>query len=130
MLREHEIEIRVRYQETDAQGHVHHANYLNYFEMGRIELLRAHGISYREFEASGKMLVVSKIACRYFRPAHYDDLVTLKTTTTHTRRVRLEHHYELTRKGTLLVEGETTVACVDQDGKVCRLPGFLRLEKD
>ena len=53
VLREHEIQIRVRYQETDAQGHVHHANYLNYFELGRVEMLRASGYSYREFEESG-----------------------------------------------------------------------------
>src|SRR5262245_18441203 len=60
-MRQHEIQIRVRYQETDAQGRVHHANYLTYFEMGRVEFLRAMGHSYRELEASGVMLVVSEM---------------------------------------------------------------------
>ncbi len=75
MLRHHEIEIRVRYQETDGQGRVHHANYLTYFELGRTELLRAAGYDYRQLEAQGWMLVVSEMNCRYFQPASFDDLL-------------------------------------------------------
>src|SRR5215213_8792223 len=74
MLTEHEIEIRVRYQETDGQARLHHSNYFNYFEMGRTELLRAAGYTYKDLEASGYMLVVADISCRYFVPAAYDDV--------------------------------------------------------
>ena len=125
MLRQHEIQIRVRYQETDAQGRVHHANFLNYFEMGRIELLRACGLSYREFEQRGWMLVVSQVHCRYLRPACYDDVITLITTTTRAKGARIEHAYRVTRDGELLAEGSTSVACVDRDGNVCRIPDEL-----
>ena len=79
MLQEYEIQFRVRYQETDAQGRVHHANYINYFEMGRVELLRACGFSYWKLEESGVILVVTEISCRYYQPATFDDLLRLKT---------------------------------------------------
>ena len=81
MLQEHEIEIRVRYQETDGQRRVHHANFLNYFEMGRIELLRAGGVCYKELEDQGTLLVVAEISCQYFLPVEYDDVLRLRTVT-------------------------------------------------
>ena len=65
MINEHEMQIRVRYSETDAMGRVHHANYLNYFEMGRTEQLRSLGQTYREFEESKLYLVVTKISVQY-----------------------------------------------------------------
>jgi acyl-CoA thioester hydrolase len=121
----HEIEIRVRYQETDGQGRLHHANYINYFEVGRVELLRASGKSYRELEQEGLFLVVAEASCRYFAPAQYDDLLRLRTTTARAKGARIEHHYELSRDGELLAEGRTVVACVDRDGNVRRLPKWL-----
>jgi len=127
MLTQHEIEFRVRYQETDAQSRVHHANYVNYFEMGRVELMRAAGFSYRQLEEEGFMLVVAEISCRYFSPAQYDDLLLLKTTTVKSKGARVEHHYELYRDDTLLANGRSVVACVDRHGKVQRLPSHLRL---
>jgi len=130
MLRQHTIQIRVRYQETDAQGRVHHANYLNYFEMGRIELLRACGLSYREFEERGWMLVVSQIQCRYLIPAYYDDLVALTTTTVRAKRARIEHAYRVMRDGELLVEGSSSIACIDREGRVCRIPQELFIADD
>ena len=129
MLREHEIEFRVRYQETDAQGRVHHANYFNYFEMGRIEQLRANGMSYREVEERGVLLVVSKITCQYFLPAEYDDLVKLRTTTVRARGARIEHQYLLSRDEDLLAQGGSTIACIDRQGRVQRLPDELMLEE-
>ena len=68
----HEITVRVRYQETDGQRRVHHANYLNYFEVARTEMLRASGITYRELEDAGVFLVVSEATCSYKAPADYD----------------------------------------------------------
>ncbi len=128
ILREHEIEIRVRYQETDAQGRVHHANYANYFEMGRVEMLRASGVSYRELEQAGVMLVVSKLNCDFHLGAEYDDLLRLKTTVLRAKGVRVHHKYELFRDDELVAEGETVVAAVNPAGKVVRLPEWLRLD--
>ncbi len=127
-LREHEIEIRVRYQETDAQGHVHHANYLNYFEIGRVEMLRAGGFDYRELEKQGIMLVVVDVACQYFQPARYDDLLRLTTRVMRSKGARIHHEYEITRGDQLVVRGHTVVAAIDYTGKVKRLPGWLRMD--
>ena len=126
MLDQHEIPIRVRYQETDAQGRVHHANYLTYFEIGRVELLRAAGYSYKRLEEEGVLLVVAEISCQYFLPAVYDDLLRLITTTVAAKGARIEHEYQLFRDAELLVKGRTVVACVDRAGRVRRLPDWLR----
>ena len=126
-LREHEIEIRVRYQETDAQGRVHHATYINYFEIGRVEFLRAAGYSYRKLEADGIFLVVAEVSCNYFKGAMYDDILKLKTRVTRSRGVRVRHEYELTLDGELVVTGHTVVASVSPDGRVMRLPRWMIL---
>ena len=125
MLKEHEIQIRVRYQETDAQGRVHHANYFTYFELGRTELLRAAGYNYVDLEREGWMLVVSDISCKYFQPASYDDLLTLRTTIVEARGARVVTKYTVRRGETLLAEGQSTVACIDRTGRVRRLPQAL-----
>ncbi len=126
--RQHQTEIRVRYQETDAQGRVHHANYIKYFEIGRVEMLRASGISYRELEELGILLVVVDLKCNFFAGAKYDDLLLLTTKIKKSRGVRIQHTYELTLEGELIVSGETTVASVDPAGNVVRLPQWLRLD--
>jgi acyl-CoA thioester hydrolase len=123
---QHEIEIRVRYQETDGQGRVHHANYLTWFELGRVELLRAMGHSYRELEEAGVYLVVAEASLRYHLPALFDDVLRLRTTTVHAKGARIEHRYEVLRGDELLAEGATTVACIDKSGRVTRLPAWLR----
>ncbi len=130
MVRQHEIEIRVRYQETDAQGRVHHANYLTYFEMGRVELLRASGYSYRRMEEEGVFLVVAEIACRYRRPAVYDDLLRLVTTTRRAHGVRIWHDYQIFRGSELLVTGESVLACITPQGQLQRLPEWLLLPEE
>jgi acyl-CoA thioester hydrolase len=122
-----EISIRVRYAETDRMGLLHHANYLVYFEQGRTELLRSQGLSYRDIEDQGFFLVITRVQVRYKSPVRYDDLVTLRTTVARTTLVKIEHRYELTRDGVLLADGETTLACVDKDGKVQALPPYLRM---
>ncbi|MHB1037265.1 MAG: acyl-CoA thioesterase [Pirellulales bacterium] len=126
MVREHEIEIRVRYQETDAMGLLHHAAYFTYFEMGRTELLRAGGRSYRQMEEDGLLMVVAKIDCRYHQPARYDDVVRLRTTMTRVTAARVEHAYQLLRDGGLLAEGHSTVACIDRQGNIRRVPDWIR----
>lgn len=126
--RHHSTQIRVRYQETDAQGHVHHGNFVNYFEIGRVEMLRQGGVSYRDFEKMGYMLVVVSMNCNYFLPAYYDDLLKLETSVVKARGVRIQHQYKILREEELLAMGESTVACVNRAGKPQPLPDWLRLD--
>ena len=130
MINQHQTEIRVRYSETDAMGRLHHANYLNYFEIGRTEQLRALGQTYREFEASGLFLVVTKITVQYHRGAKYDDLLQLKTRTMRVTLVRIDHEYELFRDDFLIAKAASTLACVDRTGQVQRIPDWLLTEPD
>jgi len=122
MLPEHEIEIRVRYSETDSMGFLHHGNYFAYFEMGRTELLRAQGGNYRRMEDEGLFMVVVSIECKYRRPARYDDVLTLKTRIARVTPAKLEHEYRIYRDGELLTEARSTLACVDGSGDVQRIP--------
>jgi len=124
-MHSHEIEFRVRYQETDGQGRVHHANYLTWFELGRVELMRAAGHSYRELEEAGIFLVVAEVAVQYFLPAFFDDVLRLRTTTVRAKGARIEHRYEVFRGEDLLAKGQTTVACIGRSGRVSRLPEWL-----
>jgi acyl-CoA thioester hydrolase len=121
-----DITVRVRYAETDRMGLLHHANYFVYFEMARTELLRQRGISYREIEDAGHFLVIVDIDCKFKRPAHYDDLLTVRTTVERVTHVKIVHRYEVFRDGLLLAEGHSTLACVDRDGKPQALPEMLR----
>jgi acyl-CoA thioester hydrolase len=122
-----EITIRVRYAETDRMGLLHHSNYLVYFEQGRTELLRAQGLSYRDLEDQGFLLVLTKVQVRYRSPARYDDLLTLRSSVVRTTLVKIEHRYELMRDGLLLADGETTLGCVDRGGRAQQLPEFLQV---
>lgn len=121
----HEIEIRVRYAETDRMGLLHHATYFVYFEMGRTELLRRRGVSYREVEDGGHLLVIIDIGCRFQKPAYYDDLLILRTTVDRVTHVKIVHKYELFRDGVKLAEGHSTLACIDRDGRPQKLPDIL-----
>jgi acyl-CoA thioester hydrolase len=94
--------IRVRYAETDRMGLLHHAHYLVYFEQARTELLRSFGLTYRDLEDKGYLLVLTKVEVRYKRPAHYDDVLTIRTTVERTTAVRIDHRYEVLRDGLLL----------------------------
>lgn len=117
-----ETQIRVRYDEADPMGFVHHANYLRYFEFCRTEALRASGSSYREVEAGGLMIVVIRADVRYRRPAKYDDLLTIRLKLGKVGRAKIEHQYELFRDGELLNEAELTLAAIDSAGKVQPIP--------
>jgi len=126
--REFEFQLRVRYRETDAQGRVHHSNYLNYFEIARVEMLRASGRNYKDLETAGIFLVVTKATCNYLRGAVYDDLLTIKTRVTHAKKVRITHEYEISLDDELVATGTTVVAATTADGKATRLPEWLRLD--
>jgi acyl-CoA thioester hydrolase len=122
-----EIQIRVRYAETDRMGLLHHANYLIYFEQARTELLRSSHGAYKELEDQGYYLVIVKAEIKYKSPAHYDDVLTIRTTVVRTTPVRIEHKYEVFREGqgVAICEGTTTLACVDRDGKLQAMPAWL-----
>jgi acyl-CoA thioester hydrolase len=122
---EQSITIRVRYPEVDAMGYLHHSRFLQYFEMGRIELLRSLGFSYADLEKQGVFFVVVKVECRYKAPARYDEELTLVTRVVKQTQVRIDHAYELRRDGTLLAEASTTIACVGRDGQLMAIPEFL-----
>jgi len=121
MIEQHEIEIRVRYCDTDAMGFLHHANYIQYFEVGRTELFRAQGGNYRKMEERGLFLVVASFTCRYHLPARYDDVLTLKTTLTKMSAAKLKHRYEVFRDDSLIATGESVLACVDRDGHIKKM---------
>ncbi len=116
------MEIRARYCECDPMGVVHHTVYPIWFEMGRTELLRATGSTYRDMEAQGFLLAVTRLELKFRAPAKYDDLVTLETSLVDVGHVKIEHRYRLSRDGEELVVGETTLACIGRDGKVRALP--------
>jgi acyl-CoA thioester hydrolase len=121
-----EIAIRVRYAETDRMGLLHHANYLVYFEQGRIELFRSQGYSYKDVEDQGYYLVLTRVEVKYKKPVFFDDALTLRTIIKRTTAVRIDHRYEMLRDGTLVAEGESTLACVDAEGNPQALPDVLR----
>jgi len=123
---QHTITIRVRYPEVDAMGFLHHSRYLQYFEMGRVELLRTLGVSYADLERQGVLFVVVKVEVRYKAPARYDEELQLTTRVVKQTHVRIDHAYELRRGETLLAEGTTTIACVDRAGELREIPEFIR----
>ena len=124
-LASHETAIRVRYQETDGQRRVHHANFLTYFEIGRTEMLRSRGATYRQFEESGLFLVVAEAACSYRAAAEYDDLLVVRTFVEKVGGASIEHTYEVIRDTRIIASGRTVIVCVDREGRVRRLPDWL-----
>lgn len=126
--RERRAMVRVRYAETDKMGVVYHANYLVWFEVGRTDWLRQAGWTYREMEASGVSLPVIEAHCEYRQPARYDDEIAIDARATLLTPVRLRFDYTVLRAadGTVLADGHTVHAAVDQGGRPCRLPEPVR----
>lgn len=122
---QHTIAIRVRYPEVDAMGYLHHSRYLQYFEIGRVELLRSIGHAYADLERQGVFFVVAKVEVKYRAPARYDEELHLTTRIQRQTHVRIDHSYELRRGETLLAEGNTTIACVNREGELRPIPEFL-----
>ncbi|MDA0833655.1 MAG: thioesterase family protein [Planctomycetota bacterium] len=125
MLREHTIEFRVRYSETDAMGFLYHGNYAPFFEMGRTELFRAQGGNYREMEERGYFFVVAKLTTQFHAPAKYDDLLQLNTRVTRLSPAKLEHEYKLYRDGTLIASASSVLGCLDRAGNIQRISEVL-----
>lgn len=106
-------------------GFLHHSRYLQYFEIGRIELLRSLGLSYADLERDGFLFVVIRVECRYKAPARFDDELMLTTRVVKQTHVRIDHAYQLKRGDTLLAEASTTIACVDRQGNLQPIPESL-----
>jgi acyl-CoA thioester hydrolase len=116
--------LRVRYAETDAMGVVYYANYFVWFEVARVELLRATGSSYRDLEEGGISLPVIEAHCDYRRPARYDDEILVRADGRISSPARIEFAYEVTRRGDngIVAVGRTAHAAVSRDGRPRRLP--------
>ncbi len=123
-----DLRIRVRYAETDQMGIVYYANYFVWFELGRVELLRERGLTYRDFEEQENcLIVVADARCTYRAPARYDDVITIRTRITGLRSRVLTFAYELfAEDGKLLATGETTHVVTDREGKPRALPEKYR----
>src|SRR5262245_39788260 len=124
----HTSVVRVRYAETDQAGMAHHSAFLPWFEVGRVELLRALGKPYQEFEAEGLHFPVREAFCRYWAPARFDDELLIVTTIEEVGGASTRFGYRITREtdATLIAEGYTLHACVDNQGKVKRVPPEVR----
>ncbi len=119
-----DVDIRVRYAETDQMGVAYYANYLVWFEVGRSEFCRGRGFRYGDLEALGYKLVVSDVNCRYRNPARYDETVIVRTRLKGVNKRMLTFGYQILRKDweEVIAEGETRHICVDSNGKTRSLP--------
>jgi acyl-CoA thioester hydrolase len=115
-------DLRVRFCETDLMGIVHHAQYLTYFEAGRVHWLRRRGITYTSWTASGVHLPVVDATLKYRAPARFEDILTVETRLSDLRWASLRYTYVVRRGEEVLAEGETRLACVDGAHVLRRLP--------
>jgi acyl-CoA thioester hydrolase len=120
--------VRVRYAETDQMGVVYHANYFVWFEVGRTDLLRGTGSTYRDMEADGLSLPVIEARCEYRLPARYDDDLEIHTTGKLISPVRVAFSYEVVRPkdSQTVATGQTVHASLDRSGRPCRLPDRVK----
>ena len=128
-----DVKIRVRYNETDKMGIVHHSNYVYYYEMARTEMMRRMGLSYREMEERGVMLVVREVHSVYYAPAHYDEILNVRVRMLPDPKVKVTFEYEIFNEaGTLLNTGQVVLASVNATTRrPCRVPQwFLDLSRE
>lgn len=126
-MKKNHIKIRVIYADTDAMGIVYHTNYIKWFEIGRTELLRSIGIIYADMESQGYNLPLTEAYCRYLMPAKYDQLVILETEMDYIKRASIKFNYILwdENQEKMLVEGYTVHACINNLGKIVRVPSYI-----
>ncbi|MBV6647000.1 MAG: acyl-CoA thioesterase [Cyclobacteriaceae bacterium] len=123
----HEVQIRVRYADTDQMGYVYYGNYAAYYEVARVEAFRALGYAYKQLEADGIMMPVLELKTKYHQPARYDDLLTIKVSIPEYPRVRIRYEYEIFNESNeLLNTGETTLVFISKEtGKPTRIPAVM-----
>jgi acyl-CoA thioester hydrolase len=126
-IQSHMITVVPRYSETDQAGVIHHTAYPVWFEMGRTELLRVNGLAYKALEQAGVSFVIAELYIKYRQPAYYDEELQLETTCSNVTASKIEHTYKLSRcsDNILLAEGSSILACVNEEGKVRRIPEFF-----
>jgi len=119
-----EVQVRVRYAETDQMGYVYYGNYAAYFEVGRVEALRAIGFSYKKLESSGILLPVMNFAIDYLKPAYYDEMLTIKTSIPILPTARILFEYETyNEKDVLINKANTTLVFIDRESnRPCKPP--------
>lgn len=124
---EHEIQVRVRYAETDQMGYVYYGNYATYFEVARVETFRHLGFSYKSMEQAGIMMPVLEYKTKYIKPAKYDDLLTIKVKIRNKPTVRITFEYEVYNEENVLLNcAETMLVFVNtQTGKPSFPPAFF-----
>ena len=120
-----ECDYRVSYGDTDKMGVVYYANYFEFFERGRTEMMRSAGFPYAKLEELGVFLPVVEAKCRYFAPARYDDLVTLRSAVLELGRIKVRIGTQVRLADKVLVSGEVTLACVSPERKPVRVPPEL-----
>lgn len=125
-MKSHEIELRVRYQETDRMGVVYYGNYFVWFEVARTELFRKHGLSYVDMEKEGFRLMVVDARCSYKKSATYDDLVRIRTNIKNTKNTSIGFSYEVFCNDALIARGETEHVFTDANGKPVRIPEVVK----
>ena len=120
----YETNIRVRYAETDQMGYVYYGNYAAFYEVARTEMLRSLGMTYKSMEQDGVMMPVLEMRTKYFKPAKYDENITVKVTIKEKPGVRIVFHYDMfNEQQEHLNTGETTLVFVDmQKNKPCSPP--------
>ena len=124
---QYELQLRVRYAETDQMGFVYYGNYATYYEVARVEALRSLGITYKSLEADGVLLPVLENRSKYILPARYDDLLTIKVTLEKLPDTRLSFRYEVFNENKKLINlGETTLVFISRETeKPIMAPDFL-----
>jgi acyl-CoA thioester hydrolase len=115
MIVTRDIPIRVRYNETDQMGIVHHSNYIFYYEVARTELMRSLGTSYREMEERGALLVIRDVRSHFVAPAYYDEILTVRVSVREMPTVRIIFDFDIfNEKEESIHTGEVVLACVDR----------------
>ena len=127
-MHKHQIQVRVRYSETDQMGVVYHGNYIPYFEIGRVEWLRNKGVSYKIMEESGVALPIVSMTLNYKKPARYDELLTVTTTFKSQTSVKVEFDCEIhNEKNELLTTAHFILVFVDLlTGKTIQPPQYIK----
>lgn len=126
----HSTKLRVRYAETDQMGYMYYGNYAAFYEVGRVEMLRSIGMTYKSMEDAGIMMPVLDLKCRFIKPALYDQEITIRVNMAKMPSVRIHFTYQLfNEEEELINEGETTLVFIDiKRNKPC-LPSAEFLER-
>lgn len=126
----HSVKIRVRYADTDQMGFMYYGNYAEFYEVGRVEMLRSLGMTYKSMEESGIIMPVTELKCKYIKPALYDEDINVKVIMDSMPSLRIHFRYELyNEKDELINTGETTLVFIDKEKNRPCLPPAEFLER-